>query len=187
MRKRVRFALIAVVVLGLLAAAMYAVYRASQQVPEFYAEAISIPAESQEKESDLMLQQVTTLYNELQGKRPWQPGLQGRDDQRLAGRRPAAKPPHAAAHGDARSPRTHRSAGHHDGLPGRSRRIPRRRFASGQRLRRVGMTWWGCGSTRPGWERFPGRSGPCWTRLPTPPENRTSTSVGVRPIATLWH
>ncbi len=50
---------------------MVAIYRASQQVPEFYAQAISIPAESQEKQSDLMLQQVTTLYNEVQVKRAW--------------------------------------------------------------------------------------------------------------------
>ena len=71
MRKRIRLALIAVTLLGLLAAAIYAIYRASQQVPEFYTEAISIPAEAQEEESDLMLQQITTLHNELQGKGSW--------------------------------------------------------------------------------------------------------------------
>ncbi len=71
MRKRVRFASIAIVVLGLVAAAIYGIYRASQQVPAFYADAISIPAEAQEKESDLMLQQVTTLHNELQVKGTW--------------------------------------------------------------------------------------------------------------------
>ena len=68
MRKSVRFALLAVVVVGLVTAAIYAIYRASQQVPAFYAEALSIPPDSQEKESDLMLQQVTTLHNGLQGK-----------------------------------------------------------------------------------------------------------------------
>ncbi len=72
MRKRVRFTLIAVVVLGVLGAAIYAVYRASQQVPEFYGKALSIPVEAQEKESDLLLTQITTLHNELQDKGPWQ-------------------------------------------------------------------------------------------------------------------
>jgi hypothetical protein len=71
MRKRIRFVLVAAVLLGLMAAAMCAVYRASQHVPEFYAEAISVPAEAQEKESDRMLQQITTLHNELQGKGAW--------------------------------------------------------------------------------------------------------------------
>jgi hypothetical protein len=72
MRKRFRFALIAFVVLGLLAAAGFAVFHASQQVPEFYTEALFLPAENQEKESDLMLKQVTTLHNDLQSKGPWQ-------------------------------------------------------------------------------------------------------------------
>ena len=48
-----------------------------------------------------MLKQVTTLHNELQGKGALAAGLQGADDQRLAGRRPAAEPPHAAAQGNA--------------------------------------------------------------------------------------
>ena len=59
------------VVLACLAAVIYAVYRASQQIPEFYGEAISIPAAAQEQESDLMLTQVTTLQNELQVKGRW--------------------------------------------------------------------------------------------------------------------
>jgi len=71
MRKKIRFALIAFVLLGLLAAGIYTFYHASQHVPEFYAEAISVPAESQEEESDIMLQQITTLHNELQGKGSW--------------------------------------------------------------------------------------------------------------------
>ncbi|MEI8374794.1 MAG: hypothetical protein WCJ35_18375 [Planctomycetota bacterium] len=71
MQKKIRFALIVVTLVGLLAAAVYAIYRASQQVPEFYAEAISIPTEAQEEESDLMLLQITTLHNELQGKGSW--------------------------------------------------------------------------------------------------------------------
>jgi hypothetical protein len=71
MRKKVRFALMGVALFGVLAATIYAVYRASQQVPAFYAEAISIPAEAQETKSDLMLQQITTLHNQLQGKGPW--------------------------------------------------------------------------------------------------------------------
>jgi hypothetical protein len=72
MRIRVRFALIAILGLGLLAAAVYAIFHASQQVPQFYSEALSIPVEAQEKESDLMLKQVTSLHNELQGKGAWQ-------------------------------------------------------------------------------------------------------------------
>ena len=71
MRKKVRFALVSLAVLGLLAAAIVAIYHASQQVPAFYTEAISMPAESQEKESDLMLKQITTLHNELQDKGAW--------------------------------------------------------------------------------------------------------------------
>jgi len=71
MRKRVRLAFISVFVLGVLAATIYAVYHASQQVPEFYGKAISIPVEAQEKESDLMLTQITTLHNDLQGKGSW--------------------------------------------------------------------------------------------------------------------
>src|SRR5271166_1668955 len=65
MQKRVRFALVAVAVLGLLAAAIFAVYRASQEVPEFYAKEISVPADTQEKDSDLLLQQATSLHNDL--------------------------------------------------------------------------------------------------------------------------
>ncbi|MGA2253551.1 MAG: hypothetical protein ABSG53_02725 [Thermoguttaceae bacterium] len=71
MRKKVRFTLISLAVLGLIAAAVVAIYHASQQVPAFYSEAISVPAVSQEKESDLMLQQITTLHNELQEKGTW--------------------------------------------------------------------------------------------------------------------
>ncbi len=63
--------MIAAVLLGLLAAATYAIYRASQHVPAFYAEAIAIPVQTQEKASDLMLQQITTLHNDLQGKGAW--------------------------------------------------------------------------------------------------------------------
>ena len=71
MWKKLRFALIAAVVLGGLAAAIYATYRASQQVPEFYDEALAIPVETQEKESDLLLTQITTLHNEVQNKGRW--------------------------------------------------------------------------------------------------------------------
>ena len=78
MPKKFRFALITVVVLGVLAAAIYAVYRASQHVPPFYVEAISIPAQTQEKESDRMLRQITTLHNELQGKGSWRQVFEAR-------------------------------------------------------------------------------------------------------------
>jgi hypothetical protein len=71
MRRRIRFTLIAGVLLVLLAAAIYAVYRASQQVPEFYSAELSIPAETQEKASDLMLQQATTLHNDLHNNGRW--------------------------------------------------------------------------------------------------------------------
>jgi len=72
MRKRTRFALFAIAVFGLLAAAIYAIYHASQHVPEFYAKALSVPVETQEKESDVMLKQITTLHNDLQGQGRWQ-------------------------------------------------------------------------------------------------------------------
>jgi hypothetical protein len=72
MRKRTRFALFAIAVLGLLAATIYATYHASQHVPEFYAAALSVPVDAQEKQSDVMLKQVTTLHNELQAKGRWQ-------------------------------------------------------------------------------------------------------------------
>ena len=71
MRNKARFTLFFLALLGLLAAAVLALYHASQQVPAFYAEAVSIPAASQENESDLMLQQVTTLHSKLQGKGAW--------------------------------------------------------------------------------------------------------------------
>jgi hypothetical protein len=72
MRKRARFTLIVVTVLVILAASAFAVYLALQHVPDFYAEAISIPPESQAKESDHMLQQVTKLHNDLQLQGRWQ-------------------------------------------------------------------------------------------------------------------
>jgi hypothetical protein len=53
------------------AAAIYGIFRASQRVPEFYAEAISVPAEAQEKQSDLMLLQATTLHNNLHRGGRW--------------------------------------------------------------------------------------------------------------------
>lgn len=71
MRGRILFTLIAIVLLGLLAAAVVFVYRASQQVPAFYSEELSIPVQTQEKSSDLMLKQVTTLYSDLQVNRRW--------------------------------------------------------------------------------------------------------------------
>jgi hypothetical protein len=71
MRKRTWFALFAMVVLGLLAVASYALYRASQHVPDFYSEALSVPAESQEKQSDRMLTQITALHNDLQERGRW--------------------------------------------------------------------------------------------------------------------
>jgi hypothetical protein len=71
MRKRVRFALLAIAVLVLIAAAVCAIYRATQHVPEFYAKELAIPAESQEKASDLLLKQATSLQNDVQHLGPW--------------------------------------------------------------------------------------------------------------------
>ena len=72
MRKRTRFALLAGVVLVLLAAAIAAIYRASQHVPEFYAQAIAVPPQSQQDDSERMLKQVTALYSDLQDRGRWQ-------------------------------------------------------------------------------------------------------------------
>jgi hypothetical protein len=71
MRKRNRFAILGVALLCALTAAIYAVYRASQHVPEFYSKEISIPAETQEAASDLMLRQVTSLHSEAQHQGRW--------------------------------------------------------------------------------------------------------------------
>ncbi len=62
--KKARIAIVAVALLGLLAA-IYAIYLASQQVPEFYAKELSVPPSSQEKDSDLLLVQGTNLQNDL--------------------------------------------------------------------------------------------------------------------------
>ena len=130
MRKKTRFALLAVAVLSLLAAAIYAVYHASQQVPEFYAKELSVPADAQEKDSDLLLQQATTLHNDLHRIGRWQQVFKAQMINAWLAVDLPRKPPHSAGHGNARSPRSYRSAGHHDGLPGRSRRIPRGHVAS---------------------------------------------------------
>jgi hypothetical protein len=71
MRKRYRFAILAAIILGILVAILFAVYRASQQVPEFYVREISRPTQAQEEASDLMLQQATRLYNAGQQKGRW--------------------------------------------------------------------------------------------------------------------
>ncbi len=135
MRKTVRFALLAILVLGLLAvAAIFAVYRASQQVPEFYADEIAVPAEAQEKESDLMLRQVTTLHNDLQGKGRWRQVFKAQTiNGWLAVDLPRNQP--TLLPKGMHDPRVHIDpAGHHDGLPGRAGRVPRRCLAPDQRL-----------------------------------------------------
>ncbi len=71
MRKRVQYALLAIAVPGLLAASIYTAYRASQHVPGFYAKELSVAVETQEKDSDLLLQQATALQNDLYRAGPW--------------------------------------------------------------------------------------------------------------------
>ncbi len=66
-----RFTLIGIALLVLLVAGIFVIYRATQQVPKFYADELSVPVETQEKSSDLMLKQATTLYNDLQTNRRW--------------------------------------------------------------------------------------------------------------------
>jgi hypothetical protein len=73
MPKILRTILIVVVCLLVVAgAAIFVLYHASQQAPEFYSEAISIPAEAQEKESELMLTQATQLHDDAQRGGRWQ-------------------------------------------------------------------------------------------------------------------
>jgi hypothetical protein len=71
MRKRYRFAILAAILTGIVAAVLFVFYRASQQVPEFYAREVAVPAATQEAASDLMLQQATMLYNAGQQKGAW--------------------------------------------------------------------------------------------------------------------
>ena len=72
MRKKARIAWIAAVILALAGGTIYAIYRASQQVPPFYAEALSVPVESQEKASDQMLRQATSLQSAISHIGRWQ-------------------------------------------------------------------------------------------------------------------
>jgi hypothetical protein len=79
MRKALRYTLITLLLLLLLAAAVgFAVYRAAQRVPAFYAEELSIAPQAQEKESDLMLQQAASLHADLHRRGRWQQALEAK-------------------------------------------------------------------------------------------------------------
>ena len=64
--------LISCVVAGLAAIVLLIVYRATQQVPEFYREALAAEPEVQQKNSDRMLQRATTLHNSVKRAGAWQ-------------------------------------------------------------------------------------------------------------------
>ena len=73
MRKRIRFALIAVIVLGVLATTIYAVYntvaaRARSSMAKSFPR---LTRRRRRREAISMLTQITTLHNELQSKGPW--------------------------------------------------------------------------------------------------------------------
>jgi hypothetical protein len=73
MPKPLRYSLIAVAVLLMAAGGVfYVLYRAAQQVPKFYTDELAVVPETQEKDSDHMLQQASTFYSDLQRACRWQ-------------------------------------------------------------------------------------------------------------------
>lgn len=79
MRKALRYTIIAVLILLVLAgAAGYGLYRAVQSVPHFYAAEMAIAQQVQENDSDRMLQQATSLHGEFHRRGPWQETIQAK-------------------------------------------------------------------------------------------------------------
>ena len=73
MRKRLRIAAFVVVgVLLALAVGIFALYRASQHVPEFYQDALAADPSVQEDASDQMVQQATALASDVAREGRWQ-------------------------------------------------------------------------------------------------------------------
>ena len=157
MRKTVRFALIAVVLFGVLAGNdLCRLSRIAARAGVLCRSDFPYLRRRRRRRATSCCGKSRRCTTSCKARDAGEQVFQGRDDQWLAGRRPAAEPPHAAAPGDARSPRTHRPAGHHDGLPGRSRADSTASFRFRSAPLSSRTTSWGCGSTRPGWVRFPG-------------------------------
>jgi len=73
MRKPLRYGiLIALIVLVVAGAAAFVLYRAALHVPVFYAQELAVAPETQEEESDRMLQQATSLHADLHRGGSWQ-------------------------------------------------------------------------------------------------------------------
>src|SRR5262245_60625619 len=73
MRKIVRYSLIALLLIAILAGiAVYFLYRASQHVPEFYTAELAVAPATQEKDSDVFIQKATTMHNDLQHSGAWE-------------------------------------------------------------------------------------------------------------------
>jgi len=60
------------VVLLVLAGALWSLYRASQQVPDFYREALSVDSAAQRKASNQMVRQASTLANDVRKEGQWE-------------------------------------------------------------------------------------------------------------------
>ncbi|HEX3725161.1 MAG TPA: hypothetical protein VHV08_02920, partial [Pirellulales bacterium] len=54
------------------AVSLFSLYRASQQVPRFYREALALEPQEQRQASDRFIAQVTALASDLHGSRRWQ-------------------------------------------------------------------------------------------------------------------
>ncbi len=73
MRKRLLIAAFSLAALSLgLGVAAFAAYRLSQQVPEFYQQALRADPQSEQEASDLMLQEATALASEVRQGGDWQ-------------------------------------------------------------------------------------------------------------------
>jgi len=72
-RKKLRIALLIFLgVLAVIAAGLFGLYRASQQVPKFYRQAITLDPVAQKQASDQMLQQAAALASDLRKEGRWQ-------------------------------------------------------------------------------------------------------------------
>jgi hypothetical protein len=79
MSKMIRYSLLAFTVLFILAGGtLFALYRATRQVPRFYTDELAIAPATQEKDSDHMLEQATTFYSDLQHSGRWRQTFEAR-------------------------------------------------------------------------------------------------------------
>jgi hypothetical protein len=95
MRRGLRITLLVLCCLLLVGAVvLLLVYRASQQVPEFYLEAMAGDAAAQRKASDRMVEQTARLNNNLRNEGRWQAAFSAEDiNGWLAVELPRANPP----------------------------------------------------------------------------------------------